>query len=190
MRSHFSPESGGISLQELRTATVERSLMPIPAAPEGGFDSGAVVLALFKQLHQQIRDELGNLDDSAVGWVPLEGANSIAVILTHLVGSEAESLRVTAGMEVTRDRDREFVPVDQTLDDLREMLARADRMIDDVAGRLTPERLTREAPLPTLPANERRPGLTWLIGNYGHAREHVGQIQLTKQLYFARSTEL
>ncbi len=46
-------------------------------------------------------------------------------------------------------------------------------------------RLQRLLSLPTLPAEERRSGLTWLAGNYGHAREHVGHIQLTAQLYRA-----
>jgi len=46
----------------------------------------------------------------------------------------------------------------------------------------------RALALPTLPVDERRSGLTWLVGNYGHGREHVGQIQLTRQLYRARST--
>jgi hypothetical protein len=27
----------------------------------------------------------------------------------------------------------------------------------------------------------------WLIQNYGHAREHLAQIQLTKQLYEAQA---
>jgi hypothetical protein len=31
-----------------------------------------------------------------------------------------------------------------------------------------------------------KPGLEWLLSNYGHAREHLAQIQLTKQLFSAR----
>ncbi len=32
-----------------------------------------------------------------------------------------------------------------------------------------------------------RPGLEWLISNYGHAREHLAQVELTKQLYDSRT---
>jgi hypothetical protein len=38
------------------------------------------------------------------------------------------------------------------------------------------------------PRGDRPPkaGLEWLLSNYGHAREHLAQIQLTSQLYSAR----
>ena len=29
--------------------------------------------------------------------------------------------------------------------------------------------------------------LDWLVSNYGHAREHLAQIELTKQLYDSRT---
>jgi len=48
------------------------------------------------------------------------------------------------------------------------------------------ERLTARYALPTLPPDELRPGITWLLANYGHAREHVGEIQLTGQLFETR----
>jgi len=91
--------------------------MPIPDASDGPVTPDGTVFALFKQLHRQLRDQLSDLDDEAVQWVP--------------------------------------------------------------------ERLDGSASLPTLPTDERRPGMTWLIGNYGHAREHVGQVQLTRQLFLA-----
>jgi hypothetical protein len=43
--------------------------------------------------------------------------------------------------------------------------------------------------LPTLPADEKRPAMTWLIANYGHAREHLGQLLLTKQLALESGTD-
>jgi len=76
--------------------------------------------------------------------------------------------------------------VAEVLDELRV----ADELIEDLQSQVTPRRLRAYSGLPTLPADERRTGLTWLVGNYGHAREHVGHIQLTKQLYQApRSTD-
>lgn len=66
--------------------------VPMPAAPTDD-GAAATLLALFLQVHQQLRDELGGVDEEALNWVPTSGANSIATIITHLVGSEAEALR-------------------------------------------------------------------------------------------------
>lgn len=158
--------------------------MPIPAAPvEPG--AAAAFTALFRQVHDQLRLELAGLDDHALNWIPIPDANSIATIVTHIVGSEAETLRCVAGVECERDRDAEFVGSGLTLPDVLALLDRADDLITELESRITPSRLGAVFPLPTLPAEESRPGLTWLAGNYGHAREHVGQIQLTKQLHEA-----
>ena len=156
--------------------------VPIPAAPEGA-NPGAVVLVLFRQLHQELRDEVAGLTDDALNWVPTPGANSIATIVTHLVGSETETLRSVAGVACERDRDAEFAQRRRTSADLLLLLDEADGLLVEVWPRMERRRLTAEIPLPTLPSDELRPGLTWLVANYGHAREHVGQVQLTNQLY-------
>lgn len=142
----------------------------------------ATLLAAFRQLHQQLRHELDGLDDDALNWTPVPGANSIATIVRHLLGSEAETLRSVAGTSWERDRDAEFVPSRLTWRDVLVLLDSADELIAEVEPRIDETRLTARFPLPTLPADDVRLGLSWLIGNYGHAREHVGQIQLTKQL--------
>ena len=63
-----------------------------------------------------------------------------------------------------------------------QLLDDADDLITELESQIDASRLRAEFPLPTLPAEEVRSGLTWLVGNYGHAKEHVGHIQLTKQL--------
>ena len=148
--------------------------------------SGAVsstLLAAFRQLHQQLRHELDGLGDDALNWVPMPGANSIATIVRHLVGSEAETLRSVAGSPWVRDREAEFVPSTRTRRDVFVLLDGADELIAELEPRINGTRLTAEFALPTLPADDVRQALSWLIGNYGHACEHVGQIQLTKQLH-------
>ncbi|MEA3019197.1 MAG: hypothetical protein QOI47_721 [Actinomycetota bacterium] len=69
------------------------------------------------------------------------------------------------------------------MSEVLDALATADRLVEELAPLITRARLSAEIALPTLPPTEVRPGITWLVGNYGHAREHVGQIQLTKQLF-------
>jgi hypothetical protein len=157
--------------------------MPIPAAPDSEPTTGAAAAALFRQLHQELRDALTDLDDAGLNFVPCDGANSIATIVTHLVGSEAETVRCVAGVEARRDRESEFTVGEQHLPELLLHLERAERLLEQLAPHFTPERLHAEFSLPTLPSAELRPGVTWLLGNLGHAREHVGHALLTKQLY-------
>ena len=59
----------------------------------------------------------------------------------------------------------------------------------EVTRVVTPGTLTEDDLLGMRPRgdNPPRPGIEWLITNYGHAREHLAQIQLTKQLYDSRT---
>ena len=64
----------------------------------------ASFVALFHQVHDQLRQEINGLDANALNWVPVAGANSISTIVTHLVGSEAETLLSVAGLPYEHDR--------------------------------------------------------------------------------------
>ena len=161
--------------------------MPLPAAPDGQPSTATAVTALFRQLHDELRGLVAVCDHRALNFVPCPGANSIATIVTHLVGSEAETLRSVAGVECLRDRDAEFRSGEQDADALLAQIDAADALLDELGPALSPERLGASTSLPTLPASERRPGVTWLIGNLGHAREHVGHASLTHQLYEAQA---
>ncbi len=148
----------------------------------------STVLALLHQVHVQLRDELNGLDDNALNWVPTRGANSISTVIVHLVGSEAETLRCVAGLPCERDREAEFVGKKLTMGEVLDLIDGADDLVAATTPRIDPDRLSSIFALPTLPAEEMRSGLTWLVGNYGHAREHLGHIQLTKQLYQAEQS--
>jgi hypothetical protein len=67
------------------------------------------------------------------------------------------------------------------------LLGAADDLIEEAKPCIDAIRLQTIMALPSLPAEEVRSGLVWLVGNYGHASEHVGHIELTKQLHSARS---
>ena len=160
--------------------------MPIPAADHDGSVTSAI-LALFGQLHSRLRDEVEGQNLDALNWVPTAGANSIATIVTHLVGSESETLRCVAGLPTDRDREAEFEVKEVTGVEMLALLDAADDLIAEAKLRIDVARLQAMVALPTLPPEELRSGLTWLIGNYGHTCEHVGHIQLTKQLYWAKA---
>jgi len=62
-------------------------------------------------------------------------------------------------------------------------------IIAELQPTIRTRRLQMMLTLPTLAATDRRSGLMWIIGNYGHAREHLGHIQLTRQLLLAITTD-
>lgn len=137
--------------------------------------------AQFHAVHHQIREQVSALDWAALNWKPHPEANSIAVLVVHTLGSEREMLLAIRGMPSDRKRTAEF-EVAAAAADLIALLELADLDVDEHISALTVEDLTAMRPRGDRPP---RPGLEWLIRNYGHAREHLAQIELTKQLYGA-----
>lgn len=143
----------------------------------------SVVIAQFQELHSELRLEVAGRDKKSLNWTPCPGANSVATIVTHTLGSEAETLRAVAGVPGSRNRDAEFKVGSQSQASLLDQIRRADSLLDDLAPMLTDDRALTLTVLPTLSSDDRRPGMTWLIGNLAHAREHMGHLRLTVQLY-------
>ena len=108
----------------------------------------------FHDLHERLRVEVKDLDAGTLNWRPLPKANSVAVLVTHILGSELEMIDAA-------DREMDELIAALTTDDMTSLRPRGDR---------TPET-----------------GAYWLTTNYGHAREHLAQIELTKQLYDSRT---
>ena len=138
------------------------------------------LVTLYREIHQTLREELAGLGKAELGWTPAAETNSIAVLVVHTLGSEAEVLRIVRGVENPRVREAEFVPNALTAEELRQRVDAADALLDELAPGITAERLAADVPRPG-----RRPqtGLYWLLRNVAHAREHLGHIQLTKQVY-------
>ncbi len=141
------------------------------------------VSALYRDIHQKFRDQVRGLDHGTLNWSPLPKANSIAVLVTHTLGSEREMIRSLRMIATERDRESEF-KVESESADLLALIDQADRDLDEHFAALTAADLTEMRPRGDRPP---RPGIEWLISNYGHAREHLAQIELTKQLYDSRT---
>ncbi|TMF91845.1 MAG: DinB family protein [Chloroflexi bacterium] len=144
---------------------------------------GDAFKTLFHELHDKLREQVRGLDQGTLNWRPLPKANSIAVLVTHSLGSEREMIRAVRSVASDRDRDSEF-KVEAEAADLLGLLDQADRELDEHLAGLTVEDLTQDRPRKD---QEPKRGLLWLISNYGHAREHLAQIELTKQLYDSRT---
>ncbi|HSS93208.1 MAG TPA: DinB family protein, partial [Candidatus Dormibacteraeota bacterium] len=135
--------------------------------------------SLFHAVHVDIRERVIGLDDEALNWQPLPAANSIAVLVVHTLGSEREMIRAVRRLPTDRDRPAEF-KARSGASELLALLDLADGELDEHVGALTADDLIGMRPRGDRPP---RPGLEWLLTNYGHAREHLAQIDLTKQLY-------
>ncbi|HUY74349.1 MAG TPA: DinB family protein [Candidatus Dormibacteraeota bacterium] len=137
---------------------------------------------LFGSVHDKFREQVRLLDGGTLNMRPLPQANSIAVLIAHTLGSEREMIRAVRALPAERDRDAEFrVELDAAA--LLAMLDQADRDLEEHLLAVTPADLTEMRPRGDRPP---QPGIVWLLGNFGHAREHLAQAELTKQLYDSR----
>ena len=143
----------------------------------------AKITEQFKVVHEDLRKEVRGMDTESLNWKPAPETDSIAVLVVHTLGSEAEVYRIVANVPSERDRPAEF----QVAESEAELLAKldeADALIDELAARITAADVEASRPRRQNPPET---GLHWLVTNYGHAREHLAHIQLTKQLLAARS---
>jgi hypothetical protein len=140
----------------------------------------AEVTRQFKAVHDQLRDEVRDASVDELNWKPAPETNSIAALVVHTLGSEAEVYRVVANVSGDRDRPAEFRATAEGPEELLQRLDQADATIDDLAAKITTDDLAAMKPRGDRPPQT---GLTWLLTNYGHAREHLGHIQLSKQIF-------
>ena len=145
-----------------------------------------VVIALidvWRKLHERVRDEIRGLDAATLNWTPGPETSSMAVLVTHMLGSELETLMLVRGLTAQRDRPSEFVVQGVGAADLERRLDLAAAALEEHGGAITLDDLVSTRVHPRLGTNR---GGYWLVTNYGHANEHLGQLQLTKQLYRQR----
>jgi hypothetical protein len=138
---------------------------------------------LYRDMHENLRKQVRGQDDGTLNWRPLPKANSLAVLVTHIQGSELEMMRAVRSMPTDRDRDAEF-RAEAGAERLLEMIDAADHEMGELIAQLTSADMTELRPRGDRPP---RPGIEWIVSNYGHAREHLAQIELTKQLYDSRT---
>jgi hypothetical protein len=139
--------------------------------------------ALYHDVHDKLRDQVRGLDAGTLNWKPLPLANSVAVLIVHTLGSEREMIRAVRSLPTERDRESEF-RAEAEAADLLALLDQADADLDEHLVAVTAADLTELRPRGDRPP---RPGLEWLLSNYGHTREHLAQVELTKQLYDSRT---
>ena len=132
----------------------------------------------FARLHDRMRAVIKDLDMEALNRAPAEGENSIAILVTHVLGSELGWLHRAAGRPFTRDRDSEFrarrsatelrAAIDATEPQVRELLDAT------IAGGLDTKRPRGDGTEVTAAFC-----VTYILS---HSAEHVGHAELTRNL--------
>jgi DinB superfamily len=149
---------------------------------DGARTFATTIGTLYRAVHDQMREHVRGMDSGTLNWKPLPLANSVAVLIVHTLGSEREVIHAVRSIAAERDRDAEFKSEAEAAD-LLALLDEADRGLE-LLDSITAADLTEMRPRGDRPP---RSGLDWLLSNYGHAREHLAQIELTKQLYDSRT---
>src|SRR2546430_11767251 len=98
---------------------------------------GEAFKKLFHDLHDKFRDQVRTLDHGTLNWRPLPKANSIAVLVTHSLGSDLEMIRAVRSQPSDRDRESEFRDEAEAAD-LLGMFDQAAREVDQQLAGLTP----------------------------------------------------
>ena len=136
-------------------------------------------------IKDEILDTIRGLDEPALNWTPLsaEITNSVYSLVVHICGSEAQMIHhLVGGLQINRDRDAEFRSSGKSVVELEVVMKNASKTTREVLESLNPEQLTEE----------RDSGL-WgmftvrraILRQIHHQALHLGQVQLTKQVYEA-----
>lgn len=137
---------------------------------------------LLQQRHNEILEALEGLPSGALDWSPGRDMNSISVLVFHLTGAERYWIGDVAAQDPKeRDRDAEFRVHHVGMDVLKKRL---DDNLEYARNAL--EKFTIQDLETTLISarDGRKFTVTWaLLHALEHTTLHLGQIQLTRQLW-------
>jgi uncharacterized damage-inducible protein DinB len=127
-----------------------------------------------------------SLDDDGLHWrPPAPGANSVAVLVRHTLGNAEENLlMVLCGQSFSRLRDDEFVDHSVSAADLVTAWHEVRPRLEAALSTVEADEMTRLRPHPRRGSVS---GRDVLIVVARHAAEHLGQAELTRDLYLWRA---
>ncbi len=135
--------------------------------------------------HQQIIDLIDGLPRDGLNFFPitmpdLQVSNSIAVLTTHVAGAEHRWVgEVIGGLPVTRDRAAEFAIRVRNAAPLIDMLNSTLAETRSIFTKLTENDLNKEYEV----EEKMVPGRWAILHVIDHTSLHLGQMQLTYQLW-------
>jgi len=139
-------------------------------------------LNLLQDCHNYILEALEELPPTALDWTPGHEMNSITVLVVHLTGAERYWIGDIAAQDPTeRDRDAEFRVHGAEMAFLKKRLA---DNLDYARNTLDKMSLQDVEASRVSPSDGREFTVAWaLLHALDHANLHLGQIQLTRQLW-------
>jgi len=145
-------------------------------------------LSFLNDFRNQVKTLLEGLPKEALDWLPINGegelaTNSLAVMATHLAGSEAFWMKeIIGGQSIHRDRGAEFVVKALEFPELIAKLEAAAKDTQPILSSLTPSQLDE-----TRKFRDRIVTVRWAILHViEHFAMHIGHMQLTRQLWLAK----
>jgi uncharacterized damage-inducible protein DinB len=144
-------------------------------------------LNLVQESHHEILEALEGLPPAALDWTPGPDMNSINVLVFHLTGAERYWIGDVAAQDPReRDRDAEFRVRDVGIDVLQKRLADNLEYARNALEKFTVHDLKAAR---VSPRDGRTYTVAWaLLHALEHTTLHLGQIQLTRQLWEQSST--
>jgi len=146
-------------------------------------------LTTLGELQDQIKKILEGLPQEALDWRPIAGegelaTNSHSAMVAHLAGSEMFWMKEIIGRKpIQRDRDSEFVTRGVSASELKARLDAAARITEGILSPLTESQLEE-----VRKHRDRTVSVRWAILHViEHTAQHLGHMQLTRQLWLARS---
>ena len=146
-------------------------------------------LTTLNELQDQIKSLLEGLPQEALDWRPIQGegelaTNSLAAVITHLAGSETYFMKEVIGRQpVQRDREAEFVARGVNVSALKTRLEAAAKSAEEVLSPMTEGQLEESRKF-----RDRQVTVRWSILHViEHMAQHVGHMQLTRQLWLVKS---
>jgi uncharacterized damage-inducible protein DinB len=140
-----------------------------------------------------IVDALDGLPDAAAEWTPAPNTNSIAVLTAHAASSTRFWLANGAGAVSSirhyraDDRAPSFETHGKSIAALRELIQALPADAEAILAKGTEADLTTVVAWPDEdPGEPPRTGAHCIVHAAGHLREHVGQVQLMRDLWLAR----
>ena len=138
---------------------------------------------LFADQKLAMREIVHGLSAEALNWKPIDGkdTNSIAQMLSHALDAERFLVAGSVGVTLDRDRESHFAVEVSSAD---EFIAQIDETTTEVynwLGDLTDDALAADIAR----GDTSRSGAWMAIHALEHAREHIGQALLTRQLWEA-----
>jgi uncharacterized damage-inducible protein DinB len=137
---------------------------------------------LLQERHNDILKALEGLSATALDWSPGPEMNSISVLVFHLTGAERYWIGNIAAHDPShRDRDAEFRVHDMALDILRKRITDTLEYAHQALDKMSVQDLET---VRVLPSGKHELTVAWaLLHALEHTTLHLGQIQITRQLW-------